>query len=151
MVKLKTIQMTDEELIESKLQLAHYKMQKDETDLNLEEMEKQLESKLATKLLNDDIDRLKEDIKSKKTYDVLGNKVDTTEADLIKMEISLEKLKGTKKLDLPSRKLRQSINQLRDAKTRADAPELQIKKLEKNIRSKSYQITDTGRVNPMTN
>lgn len=44
MVKLKTIQMTDEELIESKLQLAHYKMQKDETDLNLEEMEKQLES-----------------------------------------------------------------------------------------------------------
>ena len=134
----------DDELVDAKLQLAHCEMQKDETDLSLEEMEKQLDVKLPTRLLNEDIKRLEGDLKDGKVMDGFGKKVDATDADMDNMKIALEKFKKTKKLDIPSRKLRQAINQLREAKARPDAPELQIKKLKKNIRTKTYEIVDSS-------
>lgn len=142
MVKTKVVQMTDEDLIETKLQLAHCEMLRDESDINLVEMEKQLDIGLPGKFLDDDIARLKEGIKDKEVYDKFGGKVPASEADIDGMKISLEKFEETKKLDIPARKLRQAINQMRDAKTRPDAPELQIKKLKKNIRNKTYGIVD---------
>lgn len=142
MVKTKIVQMTDEDLVDAKLQLAHCQMIKDESDLNLEEKEKQLEVKLPTRLLDEDIKRLKDDLKDKKVLDGFGKKVDATEADMDNMNIALKKFKKTKELDIPARKLRQAINQLRDAKTRPDAPELQIKKLKKNIRTNTYEVVD---------
>ena len=140
MVNLQRVEMTEEELADKKLNLEYCKIQKDETDINLYEMEKQLDAKIASRLMDDDIKKLKEDIKNKVTYDTFGNKVETTDADIDRMKIALEKLEKMKKLDIPTRQLRYNINKLRTAKERFDAPEKQIKKLEREIREKAYEI-----------
>lgn len=140
MVKTTKVEMTEEELRDKKLHLAYCKTQKDESDLNLLEMEQHLDADLANKLLSDDIDKLQGDIEEGVIYDNFGKKVEATEADLTRMSITLEKFKKQKELDLPGRQLRLNINKLRDAKLRPDAPEKQIKKLEKEIREKTYEI-----------
>ncbi len=145
MVKLKRIQMTDEELREKKLHLEFCNINKNESDLSLLELEEHLDKKLRTRLLDDDIAKITEDIEKKIIYDAYGKEVPATEADIDQMKITLEKFIRTKELDLPSRKLRNSINKLRDAKLRPNAPELQIKKLEREIREKAYDIVDDGK------
>ncbi len=150
MVKLQKIEMTEEDLKEAKIQLEYSKLQKDETDLQLAELEETLDKKVASKLLQDDIDKLSGDIDKKIILDNKGNEVNATEADLIRMNITLNKFKKQKELDIPSRQLRLKIHQLRDAKERIDAPERQIKKLEKQIREKAYEITVKEETNPMT-
>ena len=150
-MELEKIEMTEEDLREKKLHLAHCKIQKDDSDLNLKEMEDTLDADLANRLLDDDIKKVEEDIEKKVIYDNFGEKVDATEADLTRMKITLEKFKSQKELDLPGRQLRQSINQLREAKGRVDAPEKQIKKLEREIREKSFERPVRGTTNPMTN
>ena len=150
MVKLQKIEMTEEDLKEAKIQLEYSKLQKDETDLQLAELEETLDKKVASKLLQDDIDKLSGDIDKKIILDNKGNEVNATEADLIRMNITLNKFKKQKELDIPSRQLRLKIHQLRDAKERIDAPERQIKKLEKQVREKSYERTVKEETNPMT-
>jgi len=140
MVELKKVQMTDEELNEKKLHLAFCKINKDESDLSLKEMEDTLDSKLAIRLLDDDIKKIREDIKEKVIYDGYGVKVKATSADLDRMNITLDKFLAQKELDIPTRQVRLKINQLIDAKKREDAPERQIKKLEREIREKAYDI-----------
>jgi len=137
-MELEKVQMTEEELKEKKLHLAFCKIQKDDSDITLKEMEDTLDANLAIRLLEDDITKLTGDIDKKVIYDAYGKQIDATEADLARMEITLKKFIASKELDLPSRQLRNQINQLRDAKARVDAPELQIKKLEKEIREKAY-------------
>lgn len=151
MVKIRKVQMTEEDLREAKLQLAHCKMQGDESDVLLWEMEETLEQGLGTKLLDDDIAKIKEDIDNKVIYDNFGKEVPATEADLLRMNITLQKFKKQKELDIPSRQIRNKINQLRAAKIRPDAPELQIKKLEKQIREKAYEETDNSTESSMHN
>lgn len=150
-LKFKKVEMTDEDLRDRKLHLAHCKIQKDDTDIALEEMEEQLDKDLANKLLNDDIQKLEEDISNKERLNQFGKMIPASEADLIGMQIALDKFKKQIKLDLPSRQLRQNINKLREAKARPDAPEKQIKKLEKEIREKAYEIVDNGREAPGVN
>lgn len=139
MVETEKVQMTEEDLKEKKLHLAYCKIQKDESGLNLKEMEDTLDAKLAIGLLDDDIEKLSEDIDEKVIYDSYGKKIDATEADLTRMKITLNKFVAQKELDVPTRQLRLKIAQLRDAKERIDAPERQIKKLEKEIREKAFE------------
>lgn len=150
-LKFKKVEMTDEDLRDRKLHLAHCKIQKDDTDIALAEMEEQLDKDLANKLLDDDIEKLSKDIEKKERLDQFGNKILASEADLVGMQIALDKFKKQRELDLPSRQLRQNINKLRDAKVRPDAPEKQIKKLEKEIREKAYEIVDNERGAPGIN
>lgn len=149
MVKLEKVEMTDEELKEKKLHLAYCKIQKDESDITLKEMQDTLDADLATRLLEDDIQKLKEDIKEKVIFDSYGKKVKATEADLDRLEITLTKFLAQKAIDIPNRQLRLKINQLREAKERIDAPENQIKKLEREIREKSYERVAKDTHNPM--
>lgn len=139
MVELEKIQMTDEDIKDKKLQLAYCKIQKDDSDVTLKEMEDTLDADLATRLLDDDIAKITEDIKEKVIYDAYGKKIDATEADIDRMKITLAKFISQKELNIPARQLRLKVNQLRDAKERPDAPELQIKKLERELREKSYE------------
>lgn len=141
MVELEKIEMTEQDLAEKKLHLESCKLQKDETDLMVEEMESVVDQKLSTRMLQDDIDKLNEDIKEKVRYDTDGKKVPATEADLARMKITLAKFEKQKELDLPARQMRFKLNQLREAKKRIDAPEQQIHKLEKEIREKAFYQT----------
>ena len=138
-LKFQKVQMTPEELIEKKLHLKFCKLSKDESDLNLEELEKTLEADLANKLLNDDIAKLEEDMELGIIKDPWGKDIDGTPADLERMKITVNKFKKQKELDIPARQLRLKIDQLREAKERPDAPEKQIKVLEKEIREKAYE------------
>lgn len=149
-LKLEKHDMTDEVLREKKLHLEFCKINKDETDINLKEMEETSYEKIASRLLDDDITKVKEDIKNKYIKDTLGNKIDLTDADIDKMKIALKKFNRQKELDIPERGVRQKINQLRESKKRMDAPEKQIKKLEKEIREKSYYLTARSRPAGMT-
>lgn len=151
MVKLKKVQMTEEEERDKKLHLEFCKINKDESNLALLELEEHLEKKLGIRLLDDDIAKITEDIDKKVIYDSFGKEITASEADIDKMKITLEKFTRTKELDLPSRKLRNSINKLREAKKRPDAPELQIKKLEREIREKAYEVVDSEKDPSMIN
>ena len=131
--------MTEEDIREKKLQLAYCKIQKDDSDITLKEMEDTLDADLASRLLDDDIAKITEDIEDKVIYDSYGKKIDATDADIDRMKITLVKFVTQKDLDIPARQLRLKINQLRDAKERVDAPELQIKKLERELRERSYE------------
>ena len=138
MVELEKIEMTEQDIAEKKLHLESCKLQKDETDLMLEEMEKTLDAKLATRLLEDDMKKLEEDIENKVVHDGYGKEIPATDADIDRMKITLEKFKKQKELDLPERQMRFKIHQLREAKSRPDAPELQISKLKREIREKAF-------------
>ena len=138
MVELEKIEMTEQDLDEKKPHLASCKMQKDETDLMLKEMEETLDAKLATRLLGDDIVKLKEDIKKEVIHDGYGKEVPATEADIDRMKITLDKFEKQLELDLPQRQMRFKLSQLISAKKRPDAPELQISKLEREIKEKVF-------------
>jgi len=150
MVELQKVQMTEEELAEKKLHLQYCKNSKIESDINLTEMEAMLDSKIASSLLKDDIAKMGEDIEKKSVKDPYGNDMDATDADVKRMEIMKNKMQATLDADLPESQLRLKIAQLIDAKKRIDAPERQIKKLEKEIREKAYYTT-ASKENPMTN
>ena len=139
MVQIEKIQMTEEDLKDKKLQLAYCKLQKDKSDLNLEEKEEQLNVGLANELLKDDINQIKSKIEKKIIFDKFGKEIPATETDLERMKITLNKFEKTLKLDLPSRRIRYEINQLRTSKEALDAPENQIKKLEKEVREKAFE------------
>lgn len=138
-LKFQKVEMTDEELVEKKLHLKYCKNTKDDSDLSLAELEATLDAKIPNMLMDDDIAKLEKDIEDKIIKDPWGKDIDATEADIIRMGITLDKFKKQKDLDLPTRQLRLSIEKLRAAKQRPDAPERQIKVLEKEIREKAYE------------
>ena len=150
-IKYKKVEMTDDELTEKKLHLAYCKLKRDSIDVDLADMEEQLDKKLASRLLQDDIDNLVKNISEKIRDKQDGSTVPATDADLVGMNIALKKFNKQKDLDIPSRELRLNINKLRDAKKRPDAPGKQIKKLEKEIRERAYEMVDTGREAPGVN
>lgn len=140
-LKLEKLEMTEQELSEKKLHLTSCKLQKDDSDLMLKEMEETLDANLATRLLDDDIAKITEDMDNKVIRDGYGKEIPATDADIDRMKITLDKFKKQKELDLPARQLRFKMTQLIEAKRRPDAPELQIKKLEREIREKAFYQT----------
>lgn len=138
-LKFQKVEMTDEELIEKKLHLKYCKINKDESDLNLKELEDTLDAGVPNMLMKDDIEKLEKDISSKEIKDPWGKDVPATEADIVRMNVILSKFKNQRDLDIPNRQLRLKINQIRQSKGRPDAPERQIKVLEKEIREKAYE------------
>jgi hypothetical protein len=135
--------LTEEELTEKKLQLIQAEIHKDKTDIDLAEMEKQLDSKLPSVFLDDDIKSVEEDITNKTKNDKDGKKIPATEGDLEYMKNKLVSLKKSKELDVPMRELRYAIQELRYKKNRYDAPEKQIKKLQKEIRERRETTLST--------
>jgi hypothetical protein len=140
------VELSEEELEEKKLMLEDCEISKDETDTQLAELEKRLDARIDARFLDEDISKLEKDISEKKNK----SGEDATEADIAYMNIQLETLKKHKKLDIPMRKLRQNIAQLRYTKNRPDAKEKQIKKLQKEIREKKA-TTLKSRVNNGSN
>jgi hypothetical protein len=136
------VELSEEELVEKKLMLDDCEISKDETDTQLAELEKRLDSRIDARFLDEDIAKLEKDISENKNKQ--GE--DASEADIAYMNIQLETLKKHKELDIPMRKLRQNIAQLRYTKNRPDAKEQQIKKLQKEIREKKA-TTLKSRVN----
>lgn len=125
------------ELKDKKLMLLDCEINKDKTDLSLQEMEAQLDAKIPLLFLRDDIKSLEEDIKNKvKKSDDGVTKIPATDADLTYMGIRLKYLKLSEEKDIPMRELRLSIHSLRHNKTMPDAKENQIKKLVEEIRNK---------------
>ena len=150
--QLATRELTEEDIHRKRIQLEHAKMNKDDTDLQLKEMEAQLEKKIPARLLDDSIAELKQDIKDKVIRrNKGGNETieEATEADLDLLGVKLNTLIGMKKADLPMRDLRSQIAILRERKSAVDAPEQQIKKLEKEIRERK-ETTLASRVNRPT-
>jgi len=135
MVEFKKTQMAEEQMVERKLMLQVAKISKDDTDLQLKLLETQLDSEIPSKLIQEDIENLRSDIEGEKVIDKFGNEVDASEVDIEVMKITLGSLEDQLKADLPMRKLRNQISNLRASKKRIDAPENQIKKLEKEIRT----------------
>ena len=137
------VALDDEGLEEKKMMLESAKLNKDDSDIQLDEMERKLDSKLPLRLLEDTIKQTEEDLKNKvfrrrgPNGDFL---TDATEAEMDLMKISLESMKKMRKLDIPMRDLRFQINSLRRQKKAVDAPEQQIKKLEKEIRNKKETV-----------
>ena len=138
MVKVEKIQMIEGELEEAKDTLVHCEIQRDKTDLDVAEFEELLEKKIPTKLLKDDIKELEKQIKEKSVLNTYNIKVELTEADILKRQITLKKEKQTLKLNIPEKELRLRLNILKNAKKKIDAPEQQINKLKKNIRDKAF-------------
>ena len=138
MVKLKKFDMTDEEFEGTKLDLAHAEIQKDESDINVEEMEELLRLKVPTRLLKDDIKESKRQIKERTALSTYGNEIELTDADIDRRKIELKKLKKLLSLNVPERQLRLRLNSLKFAKKKIDAPEQQISKLKKNIKDKAF-------------
>jgi Cu/Ag efflux pump CusA len=126
------IDLSEEELQEKKSMLENYSIQKDKTDLSLEEMIENLDMKIPSLYLDEGIESIKKDIKEGKNKDG----TDASPTDILSMKIQLKYLEKTKKLDLPTRELRRDINNLRIAKNRKDSPEQQISKLKKEIKEK---------------
>ena len=125
-------------LMDTKMDLIHCEIQRDESDISVEEMEELLEKKVPTKLLKDDIKEATKQIVERTAQSVHGNKIDLTDADIERRQIELKKMKKLLKLKIPERKLRLKLNTLKIAKNKIDAPEQQISKLKKNIRDKAF-------------
>lgn len=130
------IKLTNEEVEDKKLNLLDCELKKVESDLTLAEMMKQLELQIPNKFIQDDI---------KKTKDCIKNKVSTegkptSDADIDYLTIRLEFLEKTLKEDIPMMRLRLQINSLKMAKDRLDAPEKQIKKLQREIRERKSTV-----------
>ena len=132
------VKLTEEDLTEKKYMLMSAKLNKDDTDIQLEEYEDQIAEQLPIKLLDDSIKELEDDIKKKIVHrrgqDGIETEKAASEGDICLMKIKLKSLKKMKKADIPMRDLRFRMLQLRESKNRIDAPEQQIKKLEKEIR-----------------
>lgn len=133
----------DDTLTEKKIQLMQAQIHKDKSDMSLAEMEEQLDAKIPLKFLEDDIAKLEKDLANKVTKNDKGEEQPATEADLKYMEIRLKYLKKSVELDIPMRELRLNMHTLRTAKNRYDAPEQQIKKLEKEIRERKETTLST--------
>lgn len=142
-VQLAQVKLDEEALAERRRMLDSAKIQKDGTDLQLEELEAQLDAQIPKRYLEENIAQLEEDLKNKqirRTSQAGETLEEATEADLDLMKIKLKSNKKALKLDLPMRDLRLKISELRAQKARFDAPEQQIKKLEKEIKSKEATV-----------
>lgn len=137
-MKLEKFKMTEEELYEAKQDLIHCELQKDISDLDVEEFEGLLSQKIPSRLLEDDIRELEKQIKEKSVLNISNIQVDLTEVDILKRKITLKKENKRLKLNIPERQLRQRLNILKYGKKKIDAPEQQINKLKKNIRDKAF-------------
>jgi hypothetical protein len=127
--------LSEDELTEKKLHLMQCEIQKIESDLEVEELTAQLDSKIPMRFLDDDIAEVKKQIETKKKEDK-----DLTEADLEYLRIQLKKLEKAKEQDVPMRKIRLKLHHLQYQKGKMDAPENQIKKLQKEIREKKAKV-----------
>lgn len=137
-MKIDRVKMSPEEIEEKKLFLMGAKLNKVDSDIQLEELEEQLAQQIPKKMLEDSIKEIKEDIKNKvirrQTKDGYEKITDASEADVALMKIKLKSLLKMQKADLPMGDLRYQIAKLRSQKERIDSPEKQIKKLEKELR-----------------
>ena len=146
MVKLKRIEMTEEELRERKLHLAYCKLQQDESDITISELEQNLEAGLANKFLDDYIAKLQADIAKKIVYDNFGKETVATDADLQRMHITIVKFKKQKELDIPSRQLRLKINKIRDAMEGMLSPDI-VEEITGNAEIReTYKISKVGTI-----
>jgi len=138
------VDLTPEQLIEKRNHLENCKMSKDDSDLTLEKYEAQLDAQLPIKLLDDSIKEIKKNLAEKKFKNRSANgtesEKDATDAELEVMKIELKSMEKMKKLDLPMRDLRLRIAQLKRQKEAFDAPEQQIHKLEREIKTKKATI-----------
>lgn len=133
--KIVQVQMDEQRIIEKKLELENAKIHKDKTDSSLAELERQRDSNIPRLFLEDDIKKLTDQISRKVVISSKdGHEEAMTEADLVYAKIKLEFLNKSKEMDLPMRELLFQINQLRYQKSRIDAPEQQIEKIEKELR-----------------
>jgi hypothetical protein len=108
------------------------------TELDIKELERQLDMKLPSRWLDDDIAKLEKDIQAK-TKD--GK--DLTEADLDYMNSQLTGLKASKELDIPTRELRLRIQGTLASLRSPEAPSKMIKLLEKQIRERAENFVST--------
>jgi hypothetical protein len=121
-----------DELIIKKLQLEQAKITLDKTNLELKELERQLDMKLPSRWLDDDIAKLEKDIAAKSK-----DGKELTEADLDFMNSQLIGLKASKELDIPTRELRLKIQGTMASLNSPESPSRMIKVLEKQIRERS--------------
>jgi ribosomal protein L14E/L6E/L27E len=137
-MKIDRVKMSPEEIEEKKLFLMGAKLNKLDSDIQLEELEEQLAQEIPKKMLEDSIKEIKEDIKNKvirrQTKEGYEKNNEASEADVELMKIKLKSLLKMQKADLPMGDLRYQIAKLRSQKERIDSPEKQIKKLEKELR-----------------
>ena len=137
-MKIDRVKMSPEEIEEKKLFLMGAKLNKVDSDIQLEELEEQLAQQIPKRMLEDSIKEIKEDIKNKvirrQTKEGYEKTTDASEADVALMKIKLKSLLKMQKADLPMGDLRYQIAKLRSQKERIDSPEKQIKKLEKELR-----------------
>jgi hypothetical protein len=144
-IELDEVELSEQELEDKKMMLASAEISRDDSTFNLEEYIEQLDLKIPQRLLDDTIEQLEGDIKTN-TYrinDRTGTNEHTkpaTETEMDIMKIKLRSLKKMKKADLPMRDLRFKINQLRRQKSAIDAPEQQIDKLKREIKTKKAFI-----------
>jgi len=137
-VQLVRKQLDDEELTIKKLQLEQARLNLAKTELDIKELERQLDMKLPSRWLDDDIAKLEKDIQAK-TKD--GK--DLTEADLDYMNSQLTGLKASKELDIPTRELRLRIQGTLASLRSPEAPSKMIKLLEKQIRERAENFVST--------
>ncbi|MFW9853343.1 MAG: hypothetical protein ACFFDS_10380 [Candidatus Thorarchaeota archaeon] len=149
-VKFKKIKMDEEIFREKKRFLTACEINHSTMENNIAELEEQLDLDLPTRLLDDDIKKLEDQIKRKVGMNAYGNEIEATDADIDMMKIVLKKYKKEKKLGLPKKKLRLEIMKLKDAQEMPDAPAKQIKLLKKEIREKAYEIIDNSSKPTMT-
>lgn len=136
--EFKQYKLTPEQIEGAKLNLEDAKIAKDSTDLDLTELLSHLEERLPEKQLDEQIAKTEKAIKDKKF-----DEKELTEVDISAYKIYLAKLKKSKALDLPMRKLRLQINSLRNQKERVDSPDKQIKKLEKQVRTGNAEVYES--------
>lgn len=134
----------DEEIREKRAQVEAIKIQRDKVLVDLKKMEKQLEEKIPSRFLEDDIDKVKKAIETRKLKDE-----DLTDADIADMQIHLDALQHEKELDIKTRELRLRISQTKRSLEGTNNPERQIKILEKQIREKKENFV-SGRAGHQT-
>lgn len=144
-VEIVEVDLSVEQLEEKKIHLLSCELNKEDSDMQLQEYISQLDMKLPARLLEDSIERMKKDIEEKKFRSAnqqTGEEKlsDATEAELDLMRIKLVSMENTKKLDIPMRDLRLRIHMLRKQKESIDAPENQITKLEREIKTKKASV-----------
>lgn len=142
-MQLSEINLDDEQIKEKKMQLEQCKMNKDDTDVQLMDLQLKLDERIPEILLDEKISQIKEDIKNGIFRITTQNGENTRVATLGEQKLSiinLKTLQEIKKRDLQMKDLRFQINALRERKAAIDAPEKQIKKLEREIRERRATI-----------
>jgi hypothetical protein len=145
-VSYSEVELTEEQLKERRRYLDNCKLQKDDTDIQLEELEEQLDLKLPSRILDESIEEMEQNIKEgmvTRSRNGLEIKEKATAADIDLMKGKVKSMKKMKKLDIPMRDLRLRISNLRASKQQIDAPDMQILKLEREIKKKKATVPST--------